>query len=281
MEKYLTYCRSTFLFFISFTIISCGKAKENPEVDVAKSNHYYEEVMTGQFQQGSEIEQRYLDSAIFYNPKNADAYYEKSAWQIKTGDYVKYFHYMDKAVELKPEVYLGWRGAIKLHYLRDYEGAIEDLTTYNDLFPLSEENSARGESTDYLLGLAFMGLEDYKKATHFFNKSISIAENKDQLGYIDPYTFLYMAVCHIKLGEYEIADLELERTLNYYENCAEAFFYKAALSVENENPELACKNMQRSLINFNKGYHLTDPYREVHNQLYREEIESFIKKNCG
>lgn len=280
MEKYLTSCHNAFLFFISFTIISCGKANKNTRVDVAKSTHYYQEVMKGQFQQGSEIEQSYLDSAIFYNPNNADAFYEKSAWQIKTGDYVQYFKYMDKAVELEPKVYLGWRGAIKLHYLRDYEGAIEDLMAYNELFPTSDENAARGESTNYLLGLGFMGLEDYEKAIYFFNKSISTAENKDQLGYIDPYTFLYKAVCHIKLGEYEIADFELERTLDFYGNCAEAFFYKAVLA-KNGNHDLACKNIQKALVNFNKGYNLTDPYREVHNQLYKDDIERFSKKYCN
>jgi tetratricopeptide (TPR) repeat protein len=279
MEKYWIYCRSTFLFFISFAVISCGREEKETGVDIAKSNYYYEEVMTGQFQQGSDIEQKYLDSAIIYNPSNADAYYEKSAWQIKTGNYVEYFKYMDKAVELKPEIYLGWRGAVKLHYLRDYEGAIEDISAYNDLFPKSNETSARGESTDYLLGLSYMGLENYDKAIYYFNKSIATAKSKDLMGYIDPYTFLYKAVSHMNLQEYRQADLELERTLTYFVNCAEAYYYKAFLALENENQQLACKNMKKALFNFDQGYYLNDPYREVHNQLYRVNIENFIRNN--
>jgi len=249
-------------------------------VDIDKSSFYYEKVMENHFRQGSPIEQMYLDSSIYYNPSNADAYFEKSAWQIKIGNYYKYFQFMDKAVELKPKVYLGHRGVIKLYYLRDYIGAISDLKSYNLLFPDSEEIAARGENTNHLLGMAYMGLEDYRKAISYFSKCIATAEKNGQLDYVDIYTFVNKAICHIELKEYDLAQSELDKVLKQYDKCSEAYYYLAHIYFINHESSDACKAMASAKLYFLQGYFQNDPYREVQNQLYLEDIEDFLNENC-
>lgn len=277
MGKYLKYFLEILLLLI---VLSCTTKKEKLLTDVAKSSFYYEKVMENHFRQGSPIEQMYLDSSIYYNPNNADAYFEKSAWQIKIGNYYKYFQLMDKAVELKPEVYLGHRGVIKLYYLRDYIGAISDLKSYRLLFPNTEEIATRGENTNHLLGMAYMGLEDFKTAISFFNKCIANAEKQDQLDYVDIYTFVNKAICHIELKEYDQAQFELQRVLKQYNKCSEAHFYLAKIfSVTGEKLK-ACESINLAKFNFLQGYYQNDSYREVQNQLYLKDIEDFENVNC-
>src|SRR5690606_20632026 len=79
--------------------------------------------------QGMFLSQKIFDILIFQNPDYSDAYFEKSVAYNKRGDYEKGFEILDKAVDINPEIHLGYRGWLRLNQIKDYQGCIEDLTT--------------------------------------------------------------------------------------------------------------------------------------------------------
>ena len=77
--------------------------------------------------QGEYISQKVFDILIYQYPDYSDAYFEKSVPFNKRGDYAKGFELLDKAVELDPDIHLGYRGYMKLRFLRDYDAALAVL----------------------------------------------------------------------------------------------------------------------------------------------------------
>src|SRR5688572_16716596 len=85
------------------------------------------------FPQGSRESQRYYDSAIRTCPDYAEAWRAISIPYLKRGDFYTWRKYLDKAVDLKPRLFLGIRGWCLFKFLRDYEGALTDLRRFDTL----------------------------------------------------------------------------------------------------------------------------------------------------
>src|SRR5687767_8963857 len=85
--------------------------------------------------QGTILEQSLLDTAIFFDSANHNAWLEKSTWAIKIGAYKAYAFYINKAVDINPLSSLGYRAWTRLFCLRDYQGALDDLDRLDSLTP--------------------------------------------------------------------------------------------------------------------------------------------------
>ncbi len=172
IEKLLIYNGLSLLLVL---ILMCSSCKKKGMYDhltqqerVKLSNEYYRKGMSEEYHQGCLVQTQLYDTAIMVNPNNADAWFEKGSWYVKIGDYVNYFKLMNKAVELNPKVYMGWRGSIKLYVLKDYEGAIKDIEGHAAFFP-GVTTYPRGENAHYLLGLAKKQQGKYKEAIAYFD----------------------------------------------------------------------------------------------------------------
>src|SRR5690606_21534705 len=84
-------------------------------------------------EQGARRSQLLFDEAIKLCPGFDFAYYEKSVPYLKRGDFITWRRLMDMAVELNPKRNLGDRGWCRYQFLRDYQGAIQDIEKLDSL----------------------------------------------------------------------------------------------------------------------------------------------------
>ncbi|MFV0233929.1 hypothetical protein OBK30_12820 [Empedobacter falsenii] len=247
---------------------SCSNQRKEPiNYDLAeyyyKKGKKYSEIM-----QGSEIETIYYDSALYINPMYAKVWWEKSTWEIKIGNYIKYFEYMNKAVDLDPDVYLGWRGVVRLYYLHDYEGALEDFFKLEKMHPNTYNLAARGEDLNFLIGTTYWQKGDFNKAIEYLNKNVIINGEKS----VDVYTFVYLGICNYEIGNKEMAKIQFQKSLEEYKECVDAHYYLSKINYENRDKESALNSIQKGIKYANKGYIKRDSYREVFGQIYYSDL---------
>jgi tetratricopeptide (TPR) repeat protein len=181
------------------------------------------------------------------------------------------FIYLNKAVELKPTLHLGYRGWIRLRKIRDYDKALADFDRLDSLTP-NFLDAPWGEDIDFLRGECYFGKKDYQKAIDFFNSNIK-NHKKD---WVDIHTFVYLGLCEYELENYEKAISEFQRALKQYEFTPESYFgiakaYKKLGKIEKakENILIAEKNIV---------YKRNDIYNEFLNEIYLSEILNFKKQ---
>ena len=256
------------LILILLLNFSCSNHIEQTK-NIKSAEYYYNMGKKySEIQQGSEIESIYYDSALYVNPNYAKVWWEKSTWEIKIGNYIKYFEYMDKAVALNPDSYLGWRGVVRLYYLHDYDGALKDFFDLKKLYPNTPSLAARGEDLDLLIGTAYWQKKDYEKAIQYLNRNITVNGEKS----VDVYTFVYLGICNYEIGKKAEAKIEFEKALSYYKECVDAHYYLSKIYLENDDKKMALNHINKAIDYTNNGYLKRDGYREVFGQIYYSDL---------
>ncbi|WP_027393247.1 tetratricopeptide repeat protein [Aquimarina latercula] len=228
--------------------------------------------------QGSEIQKIYFDSVISIDSTLSDVWSEKSSWSIKEGDYIDYFEFMNKAVKYNPNVHIGWRGAVRLYYLRDYEGAINDFNQLIKFNPNVKGLAARGEPVLFLLGKTYWQMKEYKKAIEYFDIYIEEEVNSSGEDWVNVDTFLYKSICLYEIEKYNEALESINKAIKYYQTFPEAYYHKGAVLKKLQKNKEACENFS---LAFNySNYIKNDAFREVFGQLYKEDISVAINEFC-
>lgn len=208
------------------------------------------------------------ERAIEYDPTNSNAWMERSVSFNKSGDFQQGFKYLDKAVELNPELHLGYRGWIRLRKLRDFDKAIADFNKLDNLTP-NVVDAPWGEDIDFLRGECYFGNKEYDQAIEYFNRSI---KNQKE-DWADVQTFVYLGICEFKLNNFEKAILEFKRALAQSENVCEAHFGMAKAYDKLGEVILAKEYIIKAQENIT--YKRDDFYNEYLNEIYLSEILDF------
>lgn len=229
--------------------------------------------------QGTILEQSLLDTAIFLDSANHNAWLEKSTWAIKIGAYTEYAFYINKAVEINPLSSLGYRAWTRLFCLRDYQGALDDLDRLDSLTPALMDYPW-GENIYFLRGLAKMQMGKDEEALREF--TTCIIKTTEEVGekWIDVYAFVYRGAILLKQDRIGESIRDFDTALKYYDKCAEAYYFKALALIKNSDQTAACENLQYALEFAKQNYINSTVYRDVFNQLYITDIEIQIKSNC-
>lgn len=215
--------------------------------------------------QGVYLSQSMFEILKFQDPLNSEIYFEQSVPFNKRGDYERGFELLDKAVEYNPRDYLGYRGYMKLRFLRDFEGAIKDFDALDKMTP-NVIDSPWGEDIDFVRGEAYYGLGKYQKAIEHFNKTI---ENQGE-EWAEIQSYVYLGLCEQKLGNPNKAIIAYNRALNQSKYVCEAHLGLAKVHMEIGDNEKAKEHILKAEQYFQ--YKRTDPYNEFLNEIYKTEI---------
>ncbi len=210
------------------------------------------------------IAHRY-ETAIEYDQNNSDAWMERSVSFNKAGDFEKGFEYLNKAVEIDPELHLGYRGWIRLRKMRDYDKALIDFDQLDNLTP-NVVDAPWGEDIDFLRGECYFGKKNYQKAIELFDRSI---KNQKE-DWADIHSFVYLGLCEYKLGNYKKAIAEFQRALNQSQYTPESYFGMAKAYQKLRESEKAKENIMKAEENI--GSKRDDYYNEFLNEIYLFEI---------
>jgi len=221
--------------------------------------------------QGNYISQTVFNVLTFQYPNYSDAFFEQSVPYNKRGEFARGFELLNKAVELDPSLHLGYRGYMKLRFLRDYKNALLDFNRLDSLTP-NFEDAPWGEDINFLRGECYYGLMNYSKAITCFKRNIE--HNTED--WVDINTFVYLGLCEYELGNYEKAILEHQRALKQSANTPEAHFGLAKAYLKLNNLDKVNEHILKAELNI--GYKRKDPYKEFQNELYLSEILQFKRK---
>lgn len=213
------------------------------------------------------IAHRY-EAAIEYDQINSGAWMERSVSFNKTGDFNQGFKYLNKAIELDPELHLGYRGWIRLRKMRDYDKALIDFDQLDSLTP-NVVDAPWGEDIDFLRGECYFGKKNYQKAIEMFNRGI---KNQKE-DWADIHSFVYLGLCEYELGNYKKAVTEFQRALNQSKHVPESYFGMAKAYQKLGKCEKSKVNILKAEENVNLKR--DDYYNEFLNEIYLSEILKF------
>lgn len=268
--------KSLYLSLACLLFITCQNQSKT-QVDIKVLSNLLNKANT--FGQGSEIALIYYDSIIALNPKYDKSWFEKGVWSLKTGDYINYKKYVDKAVELNKNN-IGYRGWTKLLFLRDYQGAIDDFKILLSYHPDKKDVVAWGESVLFHLGKAYWQMKEYETAISYFDQYIAEESETSGEEWVDVKAFLYKGICLQKLGKHQEALASFEKGIHYYKTSPESYYHAGNSLVALKQKQKACTYFTKAEQYAKQGYIQKDAYQEVFGQLYFSDINKAIGQNC-
>ena len=230
--------------------------------------------------QGTSMCEQALDSALYYWPGYAEAWHEKSVPYLKRGDFLTWRKYLDKAVSLKPLAFLGARGWCRFKFLRDYKGALRDLKTLDTLTSFNPGQSGDGSYNLYIV-MALCAREQGRmtEAFHYFSLGIDSVVAHKGPEWIGLYDYLHRAVTRMRVKDYRGALSDLDNQVKKYAGFAETYYYRGQVLLLMGQKAEAKVAFERSKTLFvSEGYHLTDPYCEMLDEVYLEDIEEALAR---
>lgn len=225
--------------------------------------------------QGQNLSQKIFNVLIFQDPKFSDAYFEKSVAHNKRGNYDEGFKLLNKAVELDPKLHLGYRGWLKYHKVKDYNGCISDLKKLDSLTP-NFVDAPWGDNIHYVLGLAYKGLQKNDLALLEFNKALM----HDDSSFVNTNLFLHKGIICYQGEKFEEAlrNFEAYRKINYNNVTPEYCYWKGKVFNALQKNDSTLILLKQSKELYLKGYKNKDIYNEVQDELYLSDIEQLLNK---
>jgi len=215
--------------------------------------------------QGVLFSQSLFEILKVQDPENDKIYFEQSVPFNKRGYYAKGFSLLDRAVELNPKIHLGYRGYMKLRFLRNYDAALKDFNRLDTLTP-NFVDAPWGEDIDFLRGEAYFGLGDYEKAINHFKKSI---ENQGE-DWVDNQTYVFLGLSAYKMGKLQEATNYHQKALSQSQYTVESHIALAKIYAEQDKMEIAKTHLKQARKYFN--YKRDDVYNEYLNEVYKSDL---------
>ena len=277
MVKSLRSCRRIFMLMFLLGCVEQDQYTEYTSEQRKRMSIEHFEQAEKHFHQGSPENMELIETAIELDPNNSAAWRELSVPYLKRGLAHKWKPLFDKAVQLDPIQWQGWRGYLELYFYRDYESAIKDFNATDSLTP-NFTDYPQGMSVDYLRGLAYLQLSDQERALHYFTKYIEEVTKKNGEEWVDVNAFIYRAINHHRMKNYFASIKDLEICLKYYPQSSDAYYHLAANNFKMEKKESAMQHISKAKELFKNGYFMQVNYVETFEQIYLSDIEEAARK---
>lgn len=271
IKKILLYI--AFLFQISDVISQPNCNLYKWKGDSLCYNACLEATKAAQLPQGSKQSQLLFDKAIALCPAFDYAYFEKSVPYLKRGDFITWKQLIDQAVELNPTQHLDYRGWCRYQFLRDYEGAINDIEKLDSIINYDVGSSINGDyHLNIVKALCYKGLGDRHKALKLMDSQLRQENYHQRL-----YDYLHFGILKIETGDYKGAIEALEKQINVNDYLADTYFYLARAYKKAGTESEFQKNIQKAKVYYLAGKKRTDPYTEPMDKIYLADIENEMK----
>lgn len=220
--------------------------------------------------QGSFESQNTFDRAIKLCPSYDYAYSEKSVPYLKRGDFVTWKKLIDKAVDIDPKRNLGYRGWCQYQFLRNYRAALNDIEALEQL--VGEDNIGFSQNGDYNLqivkALCYKGMGDNKKAIEIFEKQFSMNDYHVML-----FDYYHLGVLYYEQNDIIKARDYFQKQITNSNYFAEPYYYLALIDLKENNKLEAKSKIKKALDLYSKSYFMKDPYTNIKDRIYEEDIK--------
>jgi tetratricopeptide (TPR) repeat protein len=262
-KKHFITCGNLFAMSIAF-IISCkapAQKKQTIEIpqQVWDSLSAYPQLTLQWDLYNKLILERY--------PDTHEAYTNRSVAYNKTGEHAAGFAMVNRAVELDPILNLGYRAFLKLYFMHDYEGSLQDCLRLDSLTSFAKPG-VWGEDMDMVIGLCYLQLNNLEKARVRFTNSINAVTKQVGKEWNSPRVFLYLGITLMKEKAYSQAIQALDELIQLNPNSSEAYYYKAQCYSSLKDLKNAEATLEKCKEVFGKYRADKNPYFELPYQIY-------------
>ena len=265
-----------FILFLSFSSVL---AQPNCEAykyygDTLKYEACKKAMENAGLYQFSKAYQMNLDESIAIDPTFDYAYWAKSVAYLKSGDFVTWKKLIDKAVDLNPKEYLGYRGWCRYQFFQDYEGAIKDIETLDSLVDYDIGHSQNGTyHLNVAKGLFYKGIGEKEKAIIILEKQI---QRNEEENFVGAYDYVHLGVLYLETNRFEKAIETFKKQLEI-NDLAENHYYLALAYLKLEKPSESKSCLETAKELYLEGRRMFDTYATPMDKIYLEDIESALK----
>lgn len=224
---------------------------------------------------GSRQSQYYLTKSLNADPTFTRALLETALPHLQKGEFAIGFKYLNKAVELEPLEYLGYRGCAKLYYLHDSDGALKDLVELDSMTP-NFTDAPWGRDIYYTMGIAEKRRGNLVEALRLFDYSISNTTKQKGEDWVDVKVFLYRGIVKLELKDYSGAIADFDRGIFYFDKFMEAYYYKGRALLAIGDLNAACMNFEKAKSCFEAGYSYANQLYSMVEEVLNEDIEAAL-----
>jgi tetratricopeptide (TPR) repeat protein len=193
---------------------------------------------------------------------------EKAIPYLKRGLFVQWKELIDKAVEFAPEEYLGYRGWCRLQFLRDYEGAIEDI---EKLKSLVNYDIGYCQTGDYHLNIALALC--YKELGRLLEARELILEQLRAENYSEGlYDYYHLGVLEYEAENFEEAIVYFEQQVKLNDYLGETYYFMALAYKQLDEEEEYVQKLKKAEVYYRNGKYRTDTYTETIDKIYLSDI---------
>lgn len=212
-----------------------------------------------------------MNEALEICPYYAYPYRELAAPYVKSGNFLMWKKYIDKAVKYEPKEYLSVRASLRYKFFADYKGAIKDIDSLSSLVSYDIGYSSNGTyHLNVVKGLCLKSLGKIDQAIDIIAKQ---SEIEDDFGM---YNYLHLGVLYIEKEDYKKALESFEKQFKI-NNLAENQYYTALCYESLNNREEALRYLREALKLYQSKQSMFDPYNELFDQIYLSDIQMKIK----
>jgi tetratricopeptide (TPR) repeat protein len=209
---------------------------------------------------------QYCDSLIAICPNIAIAYQHKAVPLVKDGKWEEAFVLENKAVELDPQVWLPYRGFLKVIKTKDYEGGLAD-------FQLAARRNAHGREMDHTYpffeGLCHLKMGDYALAEQDFKRDMALQKSSAAEATIHFNSLFYVGVLYWKMGKYPLAAQYFQQCLKQYAQHPDANYYLGLTYRAQKREAEARERLEFAQQCLAKGYQLNEDNTFYENYPYQ------------
>ncbi len=226
------------------------------------------------YNQFSREYQQMYDSAIESSPNYAIAYHAKSVAYLKSGNFIEWKKLIDKAVDLSPQEYLGYRASCRFQFVHDFKGAIRDIEKLKSLVDYDIGYTANGDyHLEIVNAICYKKLGDHKKAIKLFESKLN-EKNYDP----GMYDYYHLGVLLIEENQFMKAIDALQNQIKL--NKSAEVYYQLALAYKGINEmETYSSNLYKAKKNYLRGNIMKGVYTSYIDKIYLKDIMDEIEKD--
>lgn len=273
MGRLLKYCLS---LIVVIQIVSCDNLSNETYHKMSESerkilsSNYTQLAM--KLEKGSPDNMKLLEKAVRLNSDNDLAWKELSIPYIYRGMYKEWSLHINEAVRINPQAWQSRRGYDKLHYLRDYTGALFDLDRMDTLTPQTVDYVSN-TSVDFLRGLCYLGLKDFDNSKLYFHRYIDYESREVGEEFIDEDVFLYLGIIANYEKQYDLALEYLSRAEKFEVSIADVDYHKGVALLNKGQYELAKETLLSAREKYKDDNYLRSFYYEPLERIYFSDIK--------
>ena len=222
------------------------------------------------YDQGSKESQEHFDKSIAHCTNFDYSYYEQAVPYAKRGLIKEWKEMIDKAVEINPREHLPTRGWYHFFFMHNYEAAIKDIDTA-DLI-IKGDIGYTGDGVyhlNILKALCYKKLGQSEIAIDIIETQLS---KEDHFGLFD---YLHLGVLYLEKKEYNSAIESLNKQESF-SDVSEIYYYKALAMKGLMKLDEYKLNLEKAKEYYLKEKTMSNPYRQMIDEIYLVDIENEI-----